>query len=270
MALDKTVLKTRSLTALFFGLTVTGLLLAGNFTTSLLLLAVAVWTTHEYLSLVAQGRNITYLTGFILFISSATAVIFFKEEILTFSLTPVIFSLIYLVFIANIFFGFINYRYHFWWIVIFYPGLGCILYMLQLDDVSVINAGFMLWLILMIWVCDSFQYLFGARFGKRKLLERVSPKKSWEGFIGGGLVVICFSLIPGKYAGVGSYTFWLTIALVVWIIGTLGDLFESTIKRQFGVKDSGSFLPGHGGMLDRFDSFVFIIPFVLLTIYYMA
>ncbi len=270
MALDKSVLKTRSLTALFFGITVIGLLLAGNFTTSLLLLAIAIWTTHEFLYLVARGRNIIYLSGFVLFLISATSAIFFKEEILGFTLTPLVFAAIYLLLIANIFFNFINYRNHFWWIVIFYPGLGCIMYMLQLEDTSVLNAGFMLWLMLMIWVCDSFQYLFGARFGKRKLLERVSPKKSWEGFIGGGAVVVCFSFVPGKYAAFGSYEFWCIMGVVVWIVGTLGDLFESSIKRQFGVKDSGSILPGHGGMLDRFDSFIFIIPFVLMAIYYMA
>jgi phosphatidate cytidylyltransferase len=206
----------------------------------------------------------------LLFLISATTAIFFKEEILGFPLTPIVLAIIYLVFIVNIFFNFINYRHHFWWIVSFYPGLGCIMYMLQLEDASAINAGFMLWLMLMIWVCDSFQYLFGARFGKRKLLERVSPKKSWEGFIGGGAVVVCFSFIPGKYATFGSYELWFVIGIVVWIIGTLGDLFESSIKRQFNVKDSGSILPGHGGMLDRFDSFIFIIPFVLTAIYYMA
>ncbi len=117
--------------------------------------------------------------------------------------------------------------------------------------------------LLLIWLNDTAAFLSGSFFGKHKLFERVSPKKTWEGFIGG----IVFSLVGAYILSLLfeslDLTGWMVIALIVSIIGTLGDLVESQLKRTAHVKDSGKLMPGHGGVLDRFDSLLFSLPVIL-------
>lgn len=117
---------------------------------------------------------------------------------------------------------------------------------------------------ILIWIYDSFAYLSGVQFGKHRLYERISPKKSWEGFFGGALVTFAIALIPFSFLPDYGIVNRLIIAGLIIIFGTLGDLFESMLKREAGVKDSGSILPGHGGILDRFDSILFIAPVLWL------
>tara|TARA_R110002072_G_scaffold63882_1_gene158539 strand:- start:84 stop:908 length:825 start_codon:yes stop_codon:yes gene_type:complete len=124
------------------------------------------------------------------------------------------------------------------------------------------------WLLLsvfiLIWSSDTFAYLSGRFLGKNKLFERISPKKTWEGFIG-GLVFTLGSAVLLEYSlGIMSIVEWMGLALLVGIAGSLGDLFESAIKRSFKVKDSGSFIPGHGGILDRIDSLLVVLPLAYL------
>jgi len=125
-------------------------------------------------------------------------------------------------------------------------------------------------ILLFIWVNDSFAYLVGKNFGKTKLFESVSPKKTIEGFIGGWI----FSLIAAYFISQQhsdptiNLVDWVIIASILSIFGTIGDLVESKFKRQANVKDSGSIMPGHGGMLDRLDSLFFAAPFVFLYLFY--
>lgn len=104
-----------------------------------------------------------------------------------------------------------------------------------------------------LWLNDTGAYCIGSLIGKHRLFERISPKKSWEGSIGGGVVAIGVSFILAHYFPFMSMMEWAGLALVVVIFGTWGDLTESLLKRQLHVKDSGNILPGHGGMLDRFE-----------------
>lgn len=117
------------------------------------------------------------------------------------------------------------------------------------------------------WVNDTGAYCTGMLFGKHRLFERISPKKSWEGSIGGGVVAIGVSFILAHYFPFMSMIEWAGLALVVVIFGTWGDLTESLLKRQLHVKDSGNILPGHGGMLDRFDSSLMAIPAAVVYLY---
>lgn len=123
-------------------------------------------------------------------------------------------------------------------------------------------------LFIFIWCNDVGAYCFGCTLGKHRLFERVSPKKSWEGFFGGCLVSALAGYIISRIpvmAGNMSAAIWIGMALIVSVAGTMGDLIESLIKRELGVKDSGNILPGHGGMLDRFDSTLMAVPAV--TVY---
>lgn len=123
-------------------------------------------------------------------------------------------------------------------------------------------------LFILIWSSDTFAYLAGRAFGKRKLFERISPKKTWEGFIGGALLTIAFSVLLANYFHLPLIPN-LMIAFLTVVFGTLGDLVESMLKRQYGIKDSGQILPGHGGVLDRFDALFISLPFTTLIYYFM-
>lgn len=111
-----------------------------------------------------------------------------------------------------------------------------------------------------VWIDDTGAYVVGSQLGKRKLFERISPKKSWEGFYGGFILVLASSQIFAWYFPEISWYNWLGFSATVVIFGTWGDLVESLFKRTLGVKDSGTLLPGHGGMMDRFDSVMMAIP----------
>ncbi len=116
--------------------------------------------------------------------------------------------------------------------------------------------------ILLIWINDTGAYLVGSRIGKHKLFERISPKKTWEGSIGGAITSIVTAILIGLYATDITIFEWLVIALLVVIFGSLGDLVESLFKRSLGIKDSGAIIPGHGGFLDRFDALLLASPMV--------
>ena len=118
---------------------------------------------------------------------------------------------------------------------------------------------------LILWANDTGAYLVGKFFGKHKLLEAVSPKKTWEGLIGGVAIAITsgyflFTLMPSTFTRIE----WVVIAMIVAVFANIGDLIESQIKRIKGVKDSGKLLPGHGGVLDRFDGLLIALPLVII------
>tara|TARA_R110002049_G_scaffold4842_13_gene34249 strand:- start:294 stop:1088 length:795 start_codon:yes stop_codon:yes gene_type:complete len=124
----------------------------------------------------------------------------------------------------------------------------------------------MISILVLIWVNDSFAFLVGKNFGKTKLFVSVSPKKTIEGFIGGFIFALIAAYIISTLNSDVSLINWLIIAAIVSIIGTIGDLVESKLKRQAKIKDSGNIMPGHGGILDRLDSLLFAAPFVYLYI----
>ncbi len=114
----------------------------------------------------------------------------------------------------------------------------------------------------LIWINDTFAYLVGKNFGKRKLFERISPKKTIEGFLGGLVFTALGGYLAHYYTNLLDLTAWLGLAVIITIFGTLGDLIQSKFKRQAGVKDSGTLMPGHGGLFDRLDSVIFASPFI--------
>ena len=117
---------------------------------------------------------------------------------------------------------------------------------------------------LIIWANDTFAYVVGKTMGKRKLYEKISPKKTVEGFLGGLVFAIIFSYFIAVYLVEQPILHWIIISLICSLFGTIGDLIESKFKRIAGVKDSGKIMPGHGGILDRLDSIIFVSPFIFL------
>ncbi len=133
------------------------------------------------------------------------------------------------------------------------------------------NPKIIIGLFIIIWTNDTFAFIVGKSIGKNKLFEKISPKKTIEGFIGGIIFSILAGYLISKYYIKASPQFsarsimiWISIALIVGIFGTIGDLIESKFKRIAGVKDSGKIMPGHGGILDRLDSVIFVAPIIFL------
>jgi phosphatidate cytidylyltransferase len=142
------------------------------------------------------------------------------------------------------------------------------------------NPKIIIGLFIIVWTNDTFAYIIGKSIGKNKLFEKISPKKTIEGFIGGIVFSILAGYLISKYYIKASPQFseksimiWTSIALIVGIVGTIGDLIESKFKRIAGVKDSGKIMPGHGGILDRLDSVIFVAPIIFLfyqILYYVS
>ncbi len=126
------------------------------------------------------------------------------------------------------------------------------------------NPKIIISIFILIWTNDTFAYIVGKSIGKNKLFERISPKKTVEGFVGGVIFAVIASYFISKYFIQGATQIWLIIAVIVGVFGTIGDLIESKFKRFAGVKDSGKIMPGHGGVLDRLDSVIFVAPYIYL------
>lgn len=278
------VLRQRSLTGIIFGVVVISLLTSGKYGAILLAGFIASFSAYEYIRMIfpksksklSIALTLTTLTIGLLSLLS-------PDEVLYYYLT-IISCLMLCLGILNMFISFINHKKVYGLITVFYFGFPFGLFISYLIYKPVYLLHFWLSVLVMIWMSDSFAYLVGSRIGKHKLFERISPKKSWEGFIGAGVISLplawwignTYFNTPEAMYGIspvnvgGSGLFWVLVAAIAWIVGTLGDLVESSIKRTFDIKDSGKLLPGHGGILDRFDSFIYILPFVLLLLLYFT
>lgn len=126
------------------------------------------------------------------------------------------------------------------------------------------HSELLLGLFLMIWANDTGAYLVGVNFGKHRLFERISPKKSWEGSFGGAIATLLLAWICSIYCTDLTIIEWLIFGILVVLFGSLGDLVESLLKRSINIKDSGNILPGHGGILDRFDAILLVSPVVFV------
>ena len=122
-------------------------------------------------------------------------------------------------------------------------------------------------IIFSIWINDTMAYITGSFLGKTPL-SKISPKKTWEGTAGGAILAVLVITLIGWWTKIYTLTNWIVISATCAVFGTVGDLLESKLKRLAGVKDSGSMLPGHGGFLDRFDSFLIAVPFVWCYVYF--
>ena len=136
--------------------------------------------------------------------------------------------------------------------------------LVPLTLVHQIDRELILFMFIITWTFDTFAYLVGVQCGKHKIMPSVSPKKSWEGFAGGTIFTILAAYLSYQYFGFNSFRDPLIISILLPFTATLGDFLESYYKRKAGAKDSGNFIPGHGGILDRMDAFTITIPVIYL------
>ncbi len=151
----------------------------------------------------------------------------------------------------------------FGWMYVLLPF--CMMNTIHLNDTN--RFPLLAGMFLLIWMNDTFAFLSGKFFGKTKLIERISPKKTWEGTIGGIIFTLIAGMIIGYLFDSDRIIFWIISALIIAPSSVVGDLFESMLKRNANVKDSGNIMPGHGGMLDRFDAALFTVPLFLVWTY---
>ena len=128
------------------------------------------------------------------------------------------------------------------------------------------NYQIIIGILLLLWASDTGGYIAGVLFGRTKLFERISPKKSWEGMIGSFILAMVIATFLGKYFSVMTWYQWYLVAVIMVVAGTYGDLIESLFKRSIEIKDSGTSLPGHGGFLDRLDGLLISIPFIVFIL----
>lgn len=266
----------------FFNRTLTGLFLVifciaftyvDKITFTVLLLVIMLLSLVEYITLIKKGGRI-YPQSIAIFLIS---IYIFMSNNKAFALSPYIgekskellFPLLFLIPLTevirkhsrpihNIAYSFLGIIY----IAIPITLFNEIAYFNNYQFTKSYNPNIILSVFFLIWTYDTGAFIFGTLFGKQKLFPRISPNKTWAGLIGGGIFAIVIAYIIAKYYNVILLQDWLIITIIIIFFGTFGDLFESMIKRQMGVKDSGKILIGHGGILDRFDSLLFSVPFI--------
>jgi len=272
----------RAITGVIFVGVLVGCILGGPISFSLLFALITALTIHEFGTIVSKqpdveiNKPICMLAGVFLFFGFAyLGVMPGQSEILI----PYLFLLIYLlvselylkkknplnnwaytmmsqVYIA-LSFAMLN--------VLAYHSTGGISpYQIQYNPILPLS------IFIFTWINDTGAYCTGMLFGKHRLFERISPKKSWEGSIGGGVFSIIAAILMAHFFPFMSIGVWIGLALTVVVFGTWGDLTESLLKRTLGIKDSGNILPGHGGMLDRFDSTLMAVPAAVVYLYVIS
>ena len=224
-------------------------------------------TLHEYYQILKEeGYNVNQVHGVLLGCMLFIVAFFIQLGYLSFDAFLFLIPFFYLVFINKLYQkekkAFRNLSYFFHGII--YIALPFTLINFLVFDNHKYVGSIFIGLMLLIWVNDVGAYFFGTFFGKHKLFERISPKKTWQGTIGGTLFTLVFSFFVAYLFPVIMGWQWIVISQMVVLFGTYGDLIESQFKRSIKIKDSGNAIPGHGGFMDRFDSMIICIPFVLL------
>ncbi|WP_295768028.1 phosphatidate cytidylyltransferase [uncultured Mucilaginibacter sp.] len=272
-------MKTRAITGFFFVIVMLGSFFAGAAVFSVFYGILAVLCLQEFYGLIKQsGSSPNTATGLIngVYTYAAFAALFHWDVYpeaqtihkLVFLLVPAMMAIFIQELYRNTNKPFENIAYTFLGIILtvlpfaFFHALG---FVTNSGFSSHIPMGFLL----MLWANDTGAYLVGRQFGRTKLFERHSPKKTWEGFIGGIIISAVAGYVLSIYFKELAWRQWISVAILISIVGTLGDLVESMFKRSINVKDSGGLLPGHGGLLDRFDGLFMAAPIVFAYLYFI-
>ena len=267
----------RAITGAIFVAVLVGCILSGPITFSILFALITALTIHEFATVIGKSNNIhinkpiAILAGVFLFFGFSYLGIMPGQIGI---LTPYLFLIIYLM-ISELYMKREN-PVHNWaytmmsqiYIALPFALLNVLAFhTADTSSAPQFNPILPLSIFIFNWVNDSGAYCTGMMFGKHRLFERISPKKSWEGSIGGGVFSIIAAVVMSYFFPFMSVPAWIGLGLTVVVFGTWGDLTESLLKRTLGIKDSGNILPGHGGMLDRFDSTLMAVPAAVVYLY---
>lgn len=264
-------LLTRGITGAFFVALLLGAFYYGMITTFILMGVVVVLGLLEFYNLFNTSNNASpckftgIIGGVVLYLLLTYPIVFCQVSLIGFSIIP----LIALTFIVEIYRNKPNPISNI--AVLLFGWLYIVIPFFLVVWLSIHSKGelLLMGLFILVWTNDTFAYLSGRFLGKHKLFERISPNKTWEGTVG-GIVFAVFGGFLYAYFTDECYQFWIIAALIIAVASIYGDLFQSLMKRSVGVKDSGNLLPGHGGILDRFDAVIYAIPFffVWMMLYY--
>ncbi|MFM8362768.1 MAG: phosphatidate cytidylyltransferase [Haliscomenobacter sp.] len=279
MALDG--FRLRMLTSFFFVLVMLGGILAGPLAFALLFGAVLAICLWEFLSAQISGADVPART--LRFFSLLAGLLpylivgLYRFEVLSgvpaahlaMGFAPFLFLIFLLVLFGNRSDPFRDIGSAF--IGILYIGLPfALMELIVLPSGGGYRMDLLLGLLFLNWTNDSGAYVVGSRIGRTPFFPRISPKKTWEGIAGAGVLTTAIALLNAVLFPAISLQEWLVLGLLVFVFGSLGDLVESMFKRSMQMKDSGSLLPGHGGFLDRFDGFIFHLPFTMAYLFLTA
>lgn len=262
----------RTLSGILFVTLIVGSILLSRFTFAVVFAIICGLSVREFHRLTNIQSNIivnqwiAFFGGILLFLNTYL----FKSGILPYTVFSVYGLYVVLVFVFELYRQKIN-PLHNWayfilgqvFVAIPFSVLNFILFV---DDYQPL---ILLSVFLTIWVNDTGAYLVGVTLGKHRLFERISPKKSWEGFAGGALAAMLLGYVFSLFIPQISLVNWLVISQIIVVFGTFGDLIESLMKRTVNVKDSGNIIPGHGGLLDRFDSMLLAAPVVFMYLSFL-
>lgn len=262
---------TRAITGTFFVLALLIAFYFGFLSTFFLFLIITTLGTDEFYNLVSKSKEFTpqKFFGLLTSITTFVFVALIAQNTLTTKYLSIPMAMIFFSFLIELYrkqkHPFINVAYTI--MPVFYVVFPfALLYHLGFYNNHNFTTEFnyqIVWgYFFILWSSDTGAYLAGKFFGKHKLFERISPKKTWEGSIGGAILSVSVAYVCSMFYTQLTPTNWVIIALITVIFGGLGDLVESMLKRSLNIKDSGNILPGHGGILDRFDGLFLSIPFV--------
>ncbi|MBU3857436.1 MAG: phosphatidate cytidylyltransferase [Candidatus Phocaeicola excrementipullorum] len=270
----------RTITGIIFVAVLVGGILGGPVSFSILFALITALTIREFGTIVSKqdgvqiNKSICMLAGVFLFFGFAyIGIAPGQNEILI----PYLFLIIYLMIaelylkrknpLHNIAYTMMSQMY----IALPFAALNILAFHTSLTgSASEYNPILPLSIFVFTWINDTGAYCTGVLFGKHRLFERISPKKSWEGSIGGGIFSTIAAVIMAHFFPFMPLGVWIGLGLTVVVFGTWGDLTESLLKRTLGIKDSGNILPGHGGMLDRFDSTLMAVPASVIYLYVIS
>jgi phosphatidate cytidylyltransferase len=267
-------MKVRAITGFFFVIVMLGSVLLGSYVFSAFYLVLTSFCLFEFYGLIRgagfkPNRESGLINGFLVFLFFAAQCYFPAWKFIFF--LPVCLSAVFIQELykknaapfSNIAFTFLGILFA---VVpfLFFHGMAFI------KGADHFNFHIPMGFLIMLWSNDTGAYLAGRAFGRTKLFERHSPKKTWEGFFGGVIISAAAALILSHYYDELSWKQWVSIAVLISCFGTMGDLVESMFKRSINVKDSGGILPGHGGLLDRFDGLLLAAPIVYAYLYFIS
>ncbi len=266
-------MKTRAITGLFFVIIMLGSLFCGSYIFTGFYIFLSLVCLMEFFGLVKTTgirphRTIGYIAALIIFASVAGKYFFqFETKWLLINI-PIFFGIFILELFKKSKIPFSNIAYTFLGLIY------TIIPFVFFHNIAFLSGSYnyhlALSFLLMLWANDTGAYIFGLNFGRHRLFERHSPKKTWEGFIGGIFTSFLVAFILSYFFKEYNYYEWMGVALLISCFGTMGDLIESMFKRSIEIKDSGSILPGHGGLLDRFDGLFLSAPAVFVYLYLLT